>query len=119
MQYLALLYGDEEAAKNDTPEQQQAEIAAYFVFNDHARSQGALRGGEALMPSTTAKSVRVRDGETLVTEGPFAETREVLGGFYLLECETEEQAIELASRIPAAQNGTVEIRPIMLIPGDG
>lgn len=119
MQYLALLYGDEKAAENDTPAEQQAELEAYFAFNAHAKSKGAFRGGEALMPSTTAKSVRVRDGETLVTDGPYAETREVLGGFYLLECDTEEEALELAARIPAAKNGTVEVRPIMVIPGDG
>lgn len=118
MQYLALLYGDEKAAENDTPEQQQAEIEGYFAFNAIAKAQGAFVGGEALMPSAMAKSVRVRDGETLVTDGPFAETREVLGGFYLLQCETEEEAIALAAQIPAARNGTVEVRPIMVIPGD-
>ena len=119
MQYLAFLYGEEKAAANDTPEQQAAELEAYFAFNALAKSRNAYGGGEALMPSSTAKSVRVRDGETLVTDGPYAETREVLGGFYLLECDTEEEAIELASKIPAAKNGTVEVRPIMVIPGDG
>lgn len=119
MQYLALLYGDEEAAKNDTPEQQEAEIEAYFAFNALAKAKGAFVGGEALMPSTTAKSVKVRDGETLITDGPYAETREVLGGYYLLECDTEEEALALAAKIPAALNGTVEVRPIMVIPGDG
>ena len=117
MQYMALLYGDEKAAENDTPEQQEAEMAGYYAFDALVKERGAFRGGEALMPSSTAKTVRVRDGETLVTEGPFAETREVLGGFYLLECETEEEALALAAQIPAAKNGTVEVRPVMVIPG--
>jgi len=113
MQYLALIYSDPTVDAKRTDEENAAYIGAYQVFTEHSKAVGAYRAGEALMPAQTAKSVRVRDGERLVTDGPFAETREVLGGFYMLECETEEEAIELASRIPTAAHGTIEVRPIM------
>jgi hypothetical protein len=71
-----------------------------------------MRGGDALEPTTVATSVRVREGEVLTTDGPFAETKEQLGGFYLIECDNLDQAIEAASRIPAARGGTIEVRPI-------
>ena len=71
-----------------------------------------MQGGEALQPTTTATTVRVRDGEALVTDGPFAETKEDLGGFYLFECQDLDEAIELAARIPGAQHGSIEVRPI-------
>jgi len=114
MQYLALIYSDEADGAKRTPEENQAYLQAYGVFTEHAKAVGAFLGGEALTPVATAKSVRVRDGERIVTDGPFAETREALGGFYLLECETEEQAIELAAQIPTATHGTIEVRPIMV-----
>ena len=78
-----------------------------------------IQGGNALQPTATATSVRVRDGERLVTDGPFAETKEQLGGYYLLECKDLDEAIEWAARIPGAQTGTIEIRPIMEFAEDG
>jgi len=118
MQYLALIYSDEAAAADRPAEEQQALFQGYYAFNAHARDQGVLLAGEALQPTHTAKSVRVRDGERIVTDGPFAETREALGGFYLLECDSEEQALELAARIPTAATGTIEVRPILPISWD-
>jgi len=72
-----------------------------------------MRAGDALQPTATATTVRVRDGETLVTDGPFAETREQLGGYYLIECESLDQAIDAARRIPSVGTGSVEVRPLM------
>ena len=75
-----------------------------------------MLAGEALQPTDTATSVRVRDGSTLVTDGPFAETKEALGGFYLLECKDLDEAIEMAAKIPGAKQGTIEVRPIWQLP---
>ena len=116
MQYIALIYSEEARSKSVAPEQLQAEFAGYMDFNAHARAEGSLLAGDALHDTTTATSVRLRDGEVLVTDGPFAETREALGGFYLLECRDLDHAIALAARIPSAAHGTVEIRPVMMIP---
>lgn len=119
MQYIALIYTDEAQQADMGEAERGAEFAGYMAFNAHAKAEGAFLAGEALEPVATAHTVRIRDGERLVTEGPFAETREVLGGFYLLDCEDLDQAVDLASRIPAAKHGCIEVRPIMLIPGDG
>ena len=113
MRYLMLINGDGDYyAKAD-----QAEIDAmlpeYFTFTEQIRDSGEYEHGEALQGTDTATTVRVRGGETLVTDGPFAETREVLGGFYLVDCKDLDRAIELASRIPDVRNGSVEICPIM------
>ncbi len=119
MQYVALIYTNQEEDAARPPEAQQEEFKGYFAFNTLAKEQNAYLAGEALMPASGATSVRVRNGERIVTDGPFAETREALGGFYLLDCRDLEHAIELASKIPAAAHGTVEVREVMLIPGDG
>jgi hypothetical protein len=116
MKYLALLYGDE-SAPEQTPEAFEAMMAGYHAFDAHTAAEGSFVAGEALQPTASAKTVRIRDGERIVTDGPFAETREALGGFYLLECRDLEHAIELAARIPAAKDGCVEIRPILVIEG--
>ena len=117
MQYLCLLYDIED--RTSTPAQQEAELGRYFAFDEAAAAAGVLRGGHALMPTSTATTVAIRDGQTLVTDGPFAETREALGGYYLLECADLDEALEWAARIPAAESGRVEIRPIMRIEGEG
>lgn len=116
MQYVALIYDVED--RPQSPEDFEAMMGGYFAFNDHARQEGSLLGGEALEPTATATTVRVRDGEVLLSDGPFAETREALGGFYLLECRDLDHAIELAAKIPGASTGCVEVRPVMVIPGD-
>jgi hypothetical protein len=87
-------------------------MAAYNRFGEEAGRRGALLGGEALQPTSTATTIRVRDGQTMTTDGPFAETKEALGGYYLLQCKDLDEAIELAAMIPGASTGSVEIRPI-------
>ncbi len=84
MRYLLLIYGDETLWNDLTPDQMAVEMAAHQAFSDATTAEGILRGGEALQPTTTATTVRVRDGEVMLTDGPFAETREQLGGFYLV-----------------------------------
>jgi len=113
MRYLLLIYGDETQWGNSTPEQQQKEYQAYEEYGKWLAEKGWMRGGEALHPTPQATTVRVRNEETLATDGPFAETKEQLGGYYLVECDNLDQAIESASKIPAARGGSIEIRPIM------
>jgi hypothetical protein len=113
MRYLLSIYGDESGWNDATPEQVGAIMAAYGEFGEKAEAAGVMLGGEGLQPSATATTVRVRDDETLTTDGPFAETREQLGGYYLLECRDLDEAIGWAGKIPGAQNGTIEVRPVM------
>lgn len=113
MQYLLAIYGDEQAWDEQTPEAEKAEMDAYWAFGDWLKGTGWERGGEALQPTSQATTVRVRDGKAMTTDGPFAETREQLGGFYLVECDNLDEAIEVASRIPGAKSGSIEIRPVI------
>jgi hypothetical protein len=115
MRYLALIYGDENVVWSE--EETQEVMAAYTAFGEEGAKSGVLTGvGEALQPTSTATTVRVRDGETVTTDGPFAETKEQLGGFYLFECDNLDQAIEWAAKIPGAKDGSIEVRPIMEFP---
>jgi hypothetical protein len=119
MQYLLLIYQQEapvNAAADD--ELMASELTAYAAFSREARERKQYIAGEALEPTSTATSVRVRDGKVSVTDGPFAETKEALGGFYLLDCGDLDEAIEMAARIPAARRGTIEIRPIWTLPSE-
>ena len=109
MQYLLLIYEDEKRFANGFPEAESAEYGAFG--QNHA---GAIKGGNALQPTGSAKTVRVRNGETVVTDGPFAETKEQLGGYYLIEADTPEEAASIAAAIPAARFGSVEVRPILV-----
>jgi hypothetical protein len=113
MRYLLSIYGDETGWNDATPEQVGAIMAAYDEFGRKVEAAGVMLGGEGLQPTATATTVRVRDGETLTTDGPFAETREQLGGYYLLECKDLDEAIGWAAQIPGAQDGSVEVRPVM------
>ena len=113
MRYLLSIYGDESGWNEATPEQVGAIMAAYDEFGTKVKAAGVMLGGEGLQSSSTATTVRVRDGETLTTDGPFAETTEQLGGYYLLECKDLDEAIGWAAQIPGAQNGSVEVRPVM------
>ena len=117
MRYLLLIYGPEDVP-DPTPDEQGAVMAAYNAFTEHIRSKNAYLGGEALEPTATATTVRVRDGQTLTTDGPFAETKEALGGYYLVEAKDLDEAIDFAARIPGAQNGSIEVRPIWEIPAE-
>src|SRR4051794_14516394 len=110
MQFALLIYGDEtmELPAEGTKEM----MDGYRSFGE--RNRDAIRGGDALRPTATATTVRVRDGERLLTDGPFAETREHLGGFYLVDVESVDEAVELAAQIPGAATGAVEVRPVMV-----
>ena len=109
MKYAALIYGDESREATMTEEDNQREMDAYWAFQEKAGARA--ESGEALHPTKSARTVRVRNGKVLTSDGPFAETKEQLGGFYILECETMEEAVELAAQIPGALNGCVEVRP--------
>lgn len=111
MRYALLIYGDEAAASQMSQQEGQAVMAAYNAFGE--RHKEAIGGGEALLPTSSATTVRVRDGKTLTTDGPFAETKEQLGGFYLVTCENLDEAIQIASQIPGAADGSIEVRPVM------
>ncbi len=117
MKYLCTIYGDESQMAGVTPEQVSEMMEAYGAFGQEACD--AILAGEGLQPTSTATTVRVRDGERMLTDGPFAETKEQLGGFYLLECNGLDEAIELAAKIPGAQFGSVEVRPVMNYEGAG
>ena len=111
MKYLALIYGDEARWEAFSADEREAVYERYRAFADAAREQSAMVDGAELAPTSTATTVRVRDGETLVSDGPFTETKETLGGFFLLECESFEQALDLAAQIPGAEHGAIEVRP--------
>jgi hypothetical protein len=111
MRYLLLIY-TEEPAEMPPPDVRAAQTAAYEVFTTEIRDRGLFEAGEALHPTTSATTVRVRDGQTVTTDGPFAETKEALGGFYLISAADLDQAIELAAKIPGAKHGSIEVRPI-------
>ena len=113
MKYLMLICDDEKNWGKLSEAQQQELMAEYRKFGEDTRASGHFVGGAQLQPSTAATSVRLRDGKRLVTDGPFAETREQLGGYYLLEAKDLDEAISLAARIPAARTGTIEIRPLV------
>src|SRR4051794_26875674 len=113
MKYLLTIYGDESRWQDMTEDEGKAIMEAYGAFGEEAEKAGALLGGEGLQPTVTATTVRVRDGERLNTDGPFAETKEQLGGFYLLECRDLDEAIDWAAKIPGAATGAVEVRPVM------
>jgi hypothetical protein len=113
MKYLCTIYGEESAWSDATPEQMAEVMAAYTAFGEEAGAAGVILGGEGLEPTSAATTVRVRDGERVLSDGPFAETKEQLGGFYLLECGSLDEAIDWAAKIPGAATGSVEVRPVM------
>ncbi len=114
MQYMLLIYVDPQTYAGMTDEESQAEMAEYYAFGPSLRERGIEVSGEGLQGVETATTVRVRDGKTLVTDGPFAETKEHLGGFYLVDVANLDEAIEVAKRIPDIRRGSVEIRPVMV-----
>lgn len=114
MQYMLLIYLDENALNDTEREQCYAESAR---FAQQLNASGQYLVSSPLHPTSTATSLRVRDGKRLVTDGPFAETREQLGGFFLIDVQDLDQAIDIAGKIPAGKWGTVEIRPVMEIAG--
>jgi hypothetical protein len=112
MRYLLMICTDETAIGALSPEEGSAMLAEYAVFGEEMSRRSVLLGGERLRPTTDATTVRVRDGEVLAADGPFAETKEQVGGYYLVDCKDLDEAIEVASKIPAARHGTIEVRPI-------
>ena len=115
MQYALLIYENESRWNTTSEAEQKAMFAEYRAFTESIAKSGHYKGGEALQPTPTATTVRVRDGKTLSTDGPFAETKEQLGGFYLVEAQDLDEATALAARIPGARIGSIEVRPIMKV----
>jgi hypothetical protein len=114
VQYMLLIYSSEEAWESLGDEEKSAIYAEYGKFGEDLRAKGAFVAADQLQDVDTATTVRVRDGESLISDGPFAETKEALGGYYLIEAESLDEAIEWASRIPTAKHGAVEVRPIVM-----
>ena len=112
MLYMFLLYWDEA----NPPAASEDVIGEHFAFAQVARERGAYVSSEALGGASNATTVRVRDGKTLVTDGPFAETKEAMGGFYILDCKDMDEALEYAAQIPDAKYAGVEVRPVMHVP---
>ena len=112
MKYLCLIYDEEKTLASMSEAEMNALMGEFFSFTDSIRKSGHYLGGEALQPTHTATTVRVRDGKTMTTDGPFAETKEQLGGYYLINAKDLNEAIQIASRIPSARLGTIEVRPI-------
>jgi hypothetical protein len=114
MQYALLIYSQPGQSESLSEEQLQALYAEYGALSQELRERNAMIDGNELQPASTATSVRVRDGETTATDGPFAETKEVLGGYYLIEADSLDEAVEWAAKIPSARRGTVEVRPVVM-----
>ena len=112
MRYLLLIYGDESTLASMSEADLQADMAKWWEYDGAIKAAGAATSGEALQPTSTATTVRDGGGKPIVTDGPFAETKEQLGGYYVLDVENLDAAIEWAHKCPAATNGTVELRPI-------
>ena len=116
MKYLLLIYENESDWTSASEKEQQEIFGEYMAFSSRLHESGRMVAAEALQPTAAATTVRVRDGKRRTTDGPFAETREQLGGFYLIEAEDLDQAIALAAEIPGARTGSVEVRPILPTP---
>jgi hypothetical protein len=115
VQYTLLIYDDEKAWAAMSEAEKNAIYQEYFAFTTDLREKGGYVDGAPLQPTSTATTVRVRDGEHVVTDGPFAETKEQLGGFYLIEAESIDEALDWAARIPGARYGSIEVRPVLPI----
>jgi hypothetical protein len=114
MQYLLLIYRNEADLRKMGDADRKQMTAEYGTFTQGIVQSGHFKAGDGLQPSTTATTVRVRDGKTLTTDGPFAETREQLGGYYLVEAKDLDTALAIAARIPGAKTGSIEVRPVMV-----
>jgi hypothetical protein len=109
--YMLLLYAPEVGPAEQA--ERDAELPVWFELNDSLREAGLLVGNGRLHPAASATTVRIRDGETEITDGPFATTKEILGGYYVLECGDLDEALKHAARLPVARFGSVEVRPVM------
>jgi len=113
MQYLLLIYENEQIGTNMSKAEGEKFMQEYFAFTNDIKEKKKYVSGEALQPIATATTVRVRDGKTVTTDGPFAETREQLGGFYMIEAKDLDEARSIAARIPSARHGSIEVRPVV------
>ena len=114
MQFLCLIYEAESLMATRSDEENGKMFTDYRSFTEDVKEAGQLVAGDALQPTDTATTIRVRNNKTLITDGPFAETKEQLGGYYLLECGSLDEAIKQAAKIPGAAFGSIEVRPIMV-----
>lgn len=112
MQYMLLIYSSEADHPEPGSDAFEEVLGEFMALTEAVKAKGVHRAAEGLKPVATATTVRVRDGKTLTTDGPFAETKEQLGGFYLLDCANLDEALEYAARIPSARFGAVEVRPV-------
>ena len=112
MRYLCLIYSDEAQWESMSEAEGNAIMGEYFAFTDAIKKSGHYVAGDALKPTNTATSVRVRNGKLSATDGPFAETKEQLGGYYLIDAKDLNDAIQVAAKIPSARVGTIEVRPV-------
>ena len=115
MEYILLIYVDEAQGSRRSDAEQGQMHQEYMAFTQDLARSGKNKGGNALQQTTAASTVRVRNGKTTVTDGPFAETKEQLGGYYLVEAKDLDEAISIAARIPGAKHGSIEVRPVMKI----
>jgi hypothetical protein len=113
MQYMLLIYDNEKNGSSMSEKERNAIMGEYFAFTEEIKKSGAYVAGDALQPTIAATSVRVREGKRLTTDGPFAETKEQLGGYYLVNAKDLDEAMAMAARIPAARLGSIEVRPVM------
>jgi hypothetical protein len=119
MQYMLLIYGEEGTWESTSDGERKAMNREYGQLSGDLRAQGKLVAGDELQPVTTATTVKVRAGDTIVSDGPFTETKETLGGYYLIDADSLDEAIEWAARIPASRTGSIEIRPVVDHSGAG
>jgi hypothetical protein len=114
MKYLCLIYDEEKKWEKMAKAEAEATMKEYFTFTDDIKKSGHYVAGEALQPTQTATSVRIRQGKMSATDGPFAETKEQLGGFYMIDARDLNDALQIASRIPSARTGVIEVRPVQV-----
>jgi hypothetical protein len=114
MQYMCLIYDDENVFKDMAEDERNAVYGEYGAFTQAIRDSGNYVAADQLQPIATATTVRIREGETVVTDGPFAETKEQLGGYYVVEAKDMDEALKIAERIPSARYGSIEVRPVVV-----
>jgi hypothetical protein len=116
MKYMLLIYTPD-IGRDRTQEEWGAMMPPYMAYNEMMRASGSMLDGAPLEEISAATTVRIRDGKRVITDGPFAETKEFLGGFYMVDCATLDEALELAAKCPGALDGSIEVRPVLEIPG--
>jgi hypothetical protein len=117
MQYMLLIYDNEAEMAANRKGATDVMMTEYREFTDSILKSGNMKAGDALQPTSTATCVRIRNGKTLTTDGPFAETKEQLGGYYLIEAKDLDEATKIAARVPSAKSGTIEVRPVRVFAG--